>query len=305
MPDATSPVQNVTVPSPDDELKKLEQSLTDNQKDAERLKAEIANQKKIAGDVDQREKDLAKVTDDAAKKKKKDLDDFVTREKALLEATGDKQPIKDQEVQARAGLNTLAAAVTAAKADVAAKETALEDAKKNTAKKQADFDKAAALPANAAVLKDAAALVDKANAEGKANNFSHMYFIVLVLEERLAQFEAVDPDTYGTNLNQAAADLTKALNDERTAKDALDAANAAVKDAQKTFDAKKATWIDDALKNIPPGGTSGEPAQPSTAAPAPASTTNTEGSEAASKPEPDPTPTSTANTKGTEAASPA
>ncbi len=299
MPDATPPVQDVT--SPDDELKKLEGDLAANQKEAERLKAEIANQKKIAGDVDQKEKDLAKVTDDAAKKKKKDLDDFVTQEKTLLEATGDKQPIKDQEVQARAGLNALAADVTTAKGDVTAKETALADAKKNTAKKQADFDKVAAIPAaNAAVLKDASALVDKANAEGKANNFSHMYFIVLVLEERLAQFDPIDADTYGTNLNQAATDLTKALNDERTAKEALDAANAAVKDAQKTFDAKKATWIDDALKDIPPGGTSGvaatataEPQPPPTPTPTPTTPTT-----------PTTTTTSTTTT-GSEAASPA
>jgi len=265
--------------SPDDELKKLEESLAANQKEAERLKAEIGNQKKIAGDVDQKEKDLAKGTDDATKKKKKDLDDFVVLEKNLLEATGDKQPIKDQEVQARADLNALGENVTTASGDVTTKETALADAKKNTAKKQADFDTIAAIPArNAAVLKDASALADKARAEGKANNFSHMYFIVLVLEERLAQFSPIDAGTYAKNLNQAAADLTKVLNDERTAKEALDAANAAVKDAQKIFDAKKTTWIDDALKNVPSGGTSGPAAQPET--PPPAAT-----------PAPTPTPT--------------
>jgi|GEM_PF-4138847 len=278
--------------SPDDELKKLEEDLAANQKEAERLKAEIANQKKIAGDVDQKEKDLAKVTDDAATKKKKDLDDFVTRQKALLESTGDKKPIEDAEIQASADLKTLADNITTAKGDVTAKETALADAKKITAEKQAAFDDVAAIPAkNAAVLKDAAALADKANAEGKANNFSHMYFIVLVLADRLARFDPIDADTYAKNLNQAAADLTKALNDERTAKAALDAANAAVKDAQKIFDAKKATWIDDALKNIPPGGTSGvaatataEPQPPPTPTPlptTPTTPTTPTGSEAA------------------------
>lgn len=247
--------------SPDDELKQLENDLAANQKEADRLKAEIANQKKIAADVDQKEKDLAKVTDDASTKKKKDLDDFVTKQKALLESTGDKKPIEDAEKQASADLQALADDVTNAKDDVTAKETALADAKKVTAEKQKAYDDVAAIPAkNAAVLKDAAALADKANAEGKANNFSHMYFIVLVLADRLAQFVTIDAATFAQNLNQAAADLTKALNDERAAKAELDAANAAVKDAQKIFDAKKATWIDDALKNIPPGGTSGVPA---------------------------------------------
>jgi len=260
--------------SPDQELKQLEDDLAANQKEAEKLKAQIANQKKIAADVDQKEKDLAKVSDDASTKKKEDLDDFVAKQKALLESTGDKKPIKDAEKQARADLDALGQHVTSAKDDVTKKETALDAAKKVTREKQAAFDAVAAIPANnAAVLKDAAALADKANAEGKANNFSHMYFIVLVLAERLAKFDTIDADTFAKKLNQAAADLAAALNDERTAKANLDAANAAVKDAQKIFDAKKATWIDDALKGIPPGGTTGVAAQGSDAEPAPTTTT--------------------------------
>jgi len=258
MPDATSP---------DDALAELEKQLTENQKTADRLKAEIADQKKIAGDVDQKEKDFTKAADDLAKQKKV-FDDFVVREKKMLEATVDKNAIQALKKAALDELKGLADKVTDAANAVQAAEKALADAKAATASKQADFDKLAGVPAaNAAILKDAASLLDKANNEGKANNFSRMYFLVLVLEDRLKQLDLTAPDDYTKALNQAAADLTAAGNAERAAKTALDAANAALKEAQKNFDAKKASWRDDALKQIPAGN--GASAQARAAAPPP------------------------------------
>lgn len=277
MSDATSPVDYVKpVVSPDQELKKLEDSLAANQRDAERLKAEIADQKKIAGEVDQKVKDFAKVFGDI-KDKKKALDDFVTREKKGLEETVDEACIQKLKDAAVKELDDLQAKITTALSTVRPAEKALEAAKFVTVDTQTKLSNLTRIPGdNAAILKDAASLVEKANAEGKANKFSRMYFLVLVLEHRLTKLNGISDTEYQKQVNEAAAELTKAENDERKAKAALDAANAAIKDAQKNLDAKKATWVDETLQKV--AKCDAAPAKPATS---PTTTTTTTGSEAA------------------------
>lgn len=262
MSDATSPAE---------ELQKLEDELEANQKDAERLKAEIAGLKKTAGEVDQKTKDLEKAADDL-NARKADLDHFVTREKKMLEEIVDKDAIQKLKKAATDALDALKGKIETAATDVQKASDALAAAKKVTAEKQAAFNKVTAIPAtNAEILKDALSLRDKANEAGKANSFSQMYFLVLVLADRLDKLDLTTPAEYTKKLNQAAADLTAASNAERAAKEALDDAVAAQKEAQKNFDDKRAKWREETLKLIPAGNGAApaRPSAPSTPPPTP------------------------------------
>jgi len=285
MADTTPPVDTPTpIPSPENELKDLEKQLSDTQRHAERLKVAVAGQKKIAGDVDQKQKDFAKVLDDIGSKKP-GLDEFVTREKKMLEAAvADKEKIQTLEKDALKDLECLKGKIKEAQDKVRPLERGLDSARYATIDARKKLDDLTGVPANyATILKDAAGLLDKANAEGKANNLSRMYFLVLALEDRLKLLVRNSSDQYNKDLNAAAAELAKAEDTELSTKEALDAAIAAVNEAQKNFDARTATWVDETLKGIAKGNggtTTATPPAPATSPTTPPPT-NPGGSEAA------------------------
>jgi chromosome segregation ATPase len=251
MPDALSPA---------DELEVLKQTLDENQTKAselargsERLKAQIADLEKTVKEVDQKKKDFEKAAA-GADQKKKELLAYVTREKQMLEATVPAATIKAEKKKADDALKALEKDVKDAAAKARDKATELGTAKAATAAKQADFNKIAGrAAANDEILKDLTALRAAADKQSAANNLSGMYFVVLVMEERLAQLELISPADQEQQLNEAGTALAAAVEAERTAKEAFDAATEKEKQARKDLDTARAKSRQATLDSISEG----------------------------------------------------
>lgn len=234
MPDAISPA---------DELKVLKQTQEENQtkaaelaKGSEHLKAQIADLEKTVKEVDQKKKDFEKAVA-GADQKKKELLAFVKREKQMLEATVPHATIKAEKTKADDALKKLDEKVETAATQAREKAVKLGEARTATAATQADFNTVAGrAAANDEIFKDLVALRAAADKQSAANNLSKMYFLVLVMEERLGQLDLISPAEQEQQLNAAGAALAAAAEAERTAKEASDAATGAEKQARKDLE---------------------------------------------------------------------
>lgn len=250
-------------PTPATELEQAKRNLEDSQRNAESLKAKIADLTKAVTAIDQKNKELVKAID-GVDQKRQELKDFVDRETKMLKAALPPDKIKAIEGLKKAAtddLDQLKTKVTAASTKVGDATKAIAPLKAATAVKQAKFDEVAGIPALVAnLLKDLTALRTAAEKEGAANNFSRMYFLVLVMGDQLSKLDAniKTPDDYAKELNDAAEAVTVAGDAERDAKKALDVANAEEQQAQKNFQAKRDTWRQEVLDKIKPGSGGGD-----------------------------------------------
>jgi len=251
MPDAISPA---------DELKVLKQTLEENQtksaelaKGSEHLKAQIADLEKTVKEVDQKKKDFEKAAA-GADQKKKELLVYVKREKQMLEATVPHATIQAAKEKADNALTALDGLVTKAATEARTKATELGTARATTAAKQADFNRVAGrAAANDEIFKDLAALRAAADKMSAANNLSKMYFLVLVMEERLGQLDLLTPAEQERQLNVAGAALAAAAEAERTAREASDAATEKETQARKDLETARAKSRQATLDAIPEG----------------------------------------------------
>lgn len=239
--------------SPAAELAALKQEAEQKGKDVEVLKARIAELTKTVSDLDKKEKEFAKAAANV-EQQKQDLECFANTRKPRLEQTVAKAAIIGFKNDATANLDTLSANVTAAEGDVASAAVALDEARTVTAEKQAAFAAVTSIPeSNNQVLKDLLALKADADKEDAANNLGRMYFLLLLIEDRLNELQILDPAEYMKRLNDAGSAVTAASQVEREAKATLDGNTAALKDAQKTLQDQRAKWRKEVLDKIKPG----------------------------------------------------
>lgn len=247
--------------SPADELAqlklKLDQKQKDNSeiaKDMDRLKGQIASLSKTVGDIDLKTKAFEKAATGAAGQAK-DLAAYVHTEKTMLEAalTGQaSQDVRDAKSAALQKLKDLADALESASAAAATASREYTQAQTDTAAAQAAYIAVAALPAaNADILKDLTTLRAAADKQGAANSLGRMYFLILLMVDRLAALTPLTPEDYATKLNGVGTALAAAADDETAAKEALNSALADQKDAQKDLDDGRAKWRQDMLDAIP------------------------------------------------------
>jgi len=247
MPEPNTPI------SPAKELSDLKEQADQKAKEVEILKARIAELTKTVGDLEKKEKEFEKAAANV-EQQKKDLDCFAGTRKPRLEQTVATDAIVDLKDQATGNLDALAQAVTDAEGLVADRASALNTAKAATAEKQGQFAAVTSIPeSNNQVLKDLLALKADADKEDTAGNFGRMYFLLLLIEARLDDLQVLTPAEYMTRLNDAGSALTAASKAEREAKDALDQATAALKDAQKKLQDQRGKWRKEVLDAIQPG----------------------------------------------------
>lgn len=243
----------ITPNSPAKELSELKEQAELKSKEVEALKARIAELTKTVGDLEKKEKEFEKASA-STEQQKKDLECFANTRKPRLEQTVAKAAITTLKNDATEKLDALSQDVTEAQAEVAAATAAHETAKAATAEKQAKFAAVTAIPeANAQVLKDLVSLKTEADKEDAANNLGRMYFLLLLIEDRLDDLQIITPADYMKRLNDAGSALTAAAKSEREAKDALDQANAALKDDQKKLQDQRGKWRKEVLDAIQPG----------------------------------------------------
>lgn len=265
---------------PADELAQLKQDLEGKQnatselaKEVDRLKAQIADLTKTVGDIDQKtsayEKAVAATGDQV-----KVLTDYVKTEKGMLKCALPASAVTDVEDKKTAALKSLEdlkTKLTDAIKKATEADKAYGAAKDATAAAQAAYKAIAELPgANAEIVKDVTALRVAADKQGAVNSFGRQYFLVLVMEDRLGAINALTPEEYKKQLNEAGSALASASDAQTTAKDTLDAAVAAQKQAQKDLDDARAKWRQETLDSIPatPSPAAATP-PPAAAAPSP------------------------------------
>lgn len=247
MSDSSMPI------SPAKELSELKEQAEVKGKEVEILKARIAELTKTVGDLEKKEKEFEKASA-STEQQKKDLECFADTRKPRLEQTVAKAAIVTLKSDATENLDALSQGVTDTQAEVASAAAAHETTKAATAQKQAKFAAVTAIPdSNAQVLKDLLSLKTEADKEDTANNLGRMYFLLLLIEDRLDDLQIITPADYMKRLNDAGSALTAAAKAEREAKDALEQANAALKDAQKKLQDQRGKWRKEVLDAIQPG----------------------------------------------------
>jgi hypothetical protein len=174
------------------------------------LTAQIADLKKLIGEIEAKKKDYKKIAEGTGRQVA-EFKDYVTRHKAKLE--------KDLDAKTRD-------TVKAIHDDLLARIKKHDDAtKKDAAYAQAEYQKLVTL--HGTVLKDLTTLRTDADRELVANNLGRMYLLVLFMEDRVKDVEALlDGEAYAKALQTAAREYVKKLDEERKAKAAADAAAA-------------------------------------------------------------------------------
>ena len=118
--------------------------------------------------------------------------------------------------------------------------------------------------ANTNAINDLKGLRMAADKQAAANSLGRQYFLVLIMEDRLATIKVLTPEEYENQLNNAGKALDSASKAQTTAKDKLDLAVADQKQAQKKLDDKRAKWRQETLDQIPatpsPAGATPPPA---------------------------------------------
>jgi chromosome segregation ATPase len=235
---------------PADQLAKLKDDLAANQsksadlgKEADRIKAQISDLSKAVTDIDAKATAFDKALKDVTQRQK-ELDNYIKTKKQMLEAAlPNKADVVKAKQDAQQKLADLAKKVRDLTNAAIAKEKAWNDAKADNAKKQTAYTSAANLGTeNDATLKDLTSLQAAADKEGTGNQLSKMYFHVLLMEEVLKKLNLPSSADYQKTLNQAANDAAAAAVAERTAKEAMDQANADRQQAQKDLDDARAKW---------------------------------------------------------------
>ena len=205
---------------PADELAQLKQDLEGKQnatselaKEVDRLKAQIADLTKTVGDIDQKtsayEKAVA-ATDDQVKV----LTDYVKTEKGMLKCALPATAVTDVEEKKADALTSLAdlkTKLTDAIKKATEADKAYGTAKDATAAAQAAYKTIAELPgANTEIVKDVTTLRVAADKQGAVNSFGRQYFLVLVMEDRLGAINALTPEEYNKQLNDAGTAVSQA-----------------------------------------------------------------------------------------------
>jgi len=133
-----------------------------------------------------------------------------------------------------------------------------------TAEKQAAFDEL--MTRHNVILKDIGALQKLAKDE--VGNAGRVYFLVLLIKDRLAKLTPSGPAEYKKELVAAAEALRKQTGEERTAKENLDKAVETEKQLRKKLQDERATWRQRTLSQIPEGTVADKP-KPAATVPSP------------------------------------
>lgn len=242
MPDATSPAEI---------LKKLELELDANQRNATRLKSQIADVKKTVDDIEQKTKDAEKAAAGNEENFLKLKEQADCKKRALEPKVPDPKAIEAREKEAAAKLKKLKDAADEARNAIGPLEINVAEAKVVTAWKQREFDEIAGIPArNTEILKEVTALLKQVETEEAAKNCSRAYFLVLVILDLLCQYDRRTPEEWAKALKEAGNALAEAARYQRAAEEKLEAAKADEKAKLKAYKDAKAKWVQEALEGI-------------------------------------------------------
>lgn len=225
-------------------LKDAQDASAKNAKSIEVLKAQIAELTKTIADIEKKKQELAKTAGDVTPVFGA-LHEFVHTEKQKLTPVVEEEAVRQKLDDAKYVLTGLETAADAADQLVKDNRTALDDAAATTAQDQRVLATLIALPASLKAAADHLGKIRK-QAEDKelAGNLRQAYFLVLVIEELLADVVVPTAAEYEAALNDAGSAAATAANAERDAKVALDVSIAKAKAARKAFDEADAKGLE-------------------------------------------------------------
>lgn len=239
-------------PNPSDLLKQLEDQLAADQSKSSALTQEMTDLKSQIADLTKAVAAITQVTSawdkvsQTVAQRQKDFNSYIVGELRILDAAvQNKADVAALKTAAEKKLNDLATAVQNARANEAAQQQALQTARDTATSKKKAYDNLAQLAdADDAVLKHLTALQANSDKAKAANQLSHEYFWILLVEDVIQRLQTPSSQQYADQLNAAASDKATASAAEVAAKNVADKATSDRQQAEQDLAAWQTTWGD-------------------------------------------------------------